>query len=86
MAYQISDLLQMQAVELDQLFRASEPGPIPDGEAETRCSGVHIAHLSAQMKVPDNESQPIPPTQHLCGSALTFADTPRPGESLRIVR
>jgi hypothetical protein len=22
------------------------------------------------MKVPDNESQPIPPTQHLCGSAL----------------
>jgi HSP20 family protein len=26
------------------------------------------------MKVPDNESQPIPPTQHLCGSALKKSD------------
>jgi hypothetical protein len=34
MAYQVAQLLQMTAAELDQLFRESEPGPIPDGEAD----------------------------------------------------
>jgi hypothetical protein len=34
MAYDVPQLLQMTQNELDDLFRASEAGPIPDGEAD----------------------------------------------------
>jgi len=33
MAYDVPQLLQMTQNDLDDLFRASEAGPIPDGEA-----------------------------------------------------
>src|SRR4030095_9754177 len=39
--------------------------------AARRCSGVHIEHPLASIRVLDNESHPIPPTQQLLGSALT---------------
>lgn len=34
MSYQVADLLKMPQAELDALFTASEPGPIPAGEAQ----------------------------------------------------
>ena len=34
MAYDVPQLLKMSQVELDQLFTASPPGEIPDGEAK----------------------------------------------------
>jgi len=34
MAIQVSDLFKMSQVQLDDLFKASEPGPIPNGEAK----------------------------------------------------
>ncbi|MCI0465952.1 MAG: hypothetical protein L0Y57_02955 [Beijerinckiaceae bacterium] len=34
MAYDVSQLLKMSQKELDDLFSASEPGPIPDGQAD----------------------------------------------------
>ncbi|MCI0468411.1 MAG: hypothetical protein L0Y57_15645 [Beijerinckiaceae bacterium] len=34
MAYEVSQLLKMSQKELDDLFSASEPGPIPDGQAD----------------------------------------------------
>jgi hypothetical protein len=34
MAYDVPQLLRMSQKELDDLFSASEPGPIPDGEAD----------------------------------------------------
>lgn len=34
MAYDVPQLLRMPQAELDALFTASEPGPIPDGQAE----------------------------------------------------
>jgi hypothetical protein len=34
MAYEVADLLRMTQAQLDQLFTASEPGPIPDGEGD----------------------------------------------------
>lgn len=34
MAYDVPQLLQMSQVQLDELFTRSEPGPIPDGEAQ----------------------------------------------------
>lgn len=34
MAYEVSQLLKMTQKELDDLFSASEPGPIPDGQAD----------------------------------------------------
>jgi hypothetical protein len=34
MAYDVPHLLRMPQAELDALFTASEPGPIPDGQAE----------------------------------------------------
>jgi hypothetical protein len=34
MAYAVDQLLKMSQKELDDLFRASEPGPIPDGQAD----------------------------------------------------
>ncbi|MCI0598650.1 MAG: hypothetical protein L0Y50_03170 [Beijerinckiaceae bacterium] len=34
MAYEVSQLLKMSQKELDDLFSASEPGPVPDGQAE----------------------------------------------------
>src|SRR4029450_1729392 len=37
--------------------------------AARRCSGVHIAHPLASIRVLDNESHPILPTQQLPGSA-----------------
>src|SRR4029450_171021 len=39
--------------------------------AARRCSGVHIEHPLASIRVLDNESHPIPPTQQLLGSALS---------------
>src|SRR4030095_3127179 len=42
--------------------------------AARRCSGVHIEHPLASMRVLDNESHPIPPTQQLLGSALRVSD------------
>src|SRR4029450_12784407 len=39
--------------------------------AARRCSGVHIAHPLASIRVLDNESHPILPTQQLPGSALS---------------
>src|SRR4030095_3039670 len=40
--------------------------------AARRCSGVHIEHPLASIRVLDNESHPIPPTQQLLGSALSL--------------
>jgi hypothetical protein len=34
MAYAVEDLLKMSQAELDALFTASEPGPIPDGQSD----------------------------------------------------
>jgi len=34
MAYDVDQLLEMSDQELDDLFRKSEPGPIPDGKAD----------------------------------------------------
>jgi hypothetical protein len=34
MAYAVADLLKMSQAELDALFTASEPGPIPDGQGD----------------------------------------------------
>ena len=34
MAYTVADLLKMSQAELDALFTASEPGPIPDGQGD----------------------------------------------------
>ena len=34
MAYDVAQLLRMTQKELDDLFTASEAGPIPDGEAD----------------------------------------------------
>lgn len=34
MPYDVAQLLRMTQAELDAVFTASEPGPIPDGEAE----------------------------------------------------
>ena len=34
MAYDVSALLRMSQPDLDDLFRKSEPGPLPDGEAK----------------------------------------------------
>jgi hypothetical protein len=34
MAIQVSELFKMSQVQLDDLFKASEPGPIPNGEAK----------------------------------------------------
>lgn len=34
MAYDVAQLLRMTQKELDDLFTASEPGPIPDGETD----------------------------------------------------
>ena len=34
MAYDVAQLLRMNQKELDDLFSASEPGPIPDGQAD----------------------------------------------------
>src|SRR5436190_12359981 len=53
-----------------------------DGSAARRCSGFHIRHPSAAMGVPGKESQPIPPTQQLCGSSLRRDVT----EALGLVR
>jgi hypothetical protein len=33
MAYAVADLLKMSSSDLDTLFKASEPGPIPNGES-----------------------------------------------------
>jgi hypothetical protein len=33
MAYSVADLLKMSQADLDALFSASEPGPIPNGES-----------------------------------------------------
>src|SRR5882672_6481810 len=42
----------------------------PRRSAARRCSGVHIEHPLESIRVLDNESHPIPPTQQLLGSAL----------------
>jgi hypothetical protein len=34
MAYTVEDLLRMTQAELDALFTASDPGPIPDGQGD----------------------------------------------------
>jgi hypothetical protein len=34
MTYDVAQLLKMTQIELDDLFKASEAGPIPDGEAD----------------------------------------------------
>jgi len=34
MAYEVSQLLGMSQQQLDDLFKQSEPGPIPDGQAD----------------------------------------------------
>src|SRR5829696_1436978 len=41
----------------------------PRRSAAARCSGFHMRHLSP-TQVPHKESQPIPPTQLLSGTAL----------------
>src|SRR5215208_3967362 len=43
----------------------------PRRSAAARCSGFHMRHLSP-TQVPHKESQPIPPTQLLSGTALIF--------------
>src|SRR4029453_16373092 len=43
--------------------------------AARRCSGVHLEHPLASIRVLDNESHPIPPTQQLLGSALRNCST-----------
>src|SRR5262245_30695558 len=50
--------------------------------AARRCSGVHIEHPLASIRVLDNESHPILPTQQLLGSALSEPHRPfaRPNE------
>src|SRR5215207_3048869 len=42
----------------------------PRRSAAARCSGFHMRHLSP-TQVPHKESQPIPPTQLLSGTALS---------------
>src|SRR5215207_1334532 len=41
----------------------------PRRSAAARCSGFHMRHLSP-TQVPHKESQPIPPTQLLSGTAI----------------
>src|SRR5215204_7249909 len=45
----------------------------PRRSAAARCSGFHMRHLSP-TQVPHKESQPIPPTQLLFGTALIVGD------------
>src|SRR5215213_9990615 len=45
----------------------------PRRSAAARCSGFHMRHLSP-TQVPHKESQPIPQTQLLSGSALSKID------------
>ncbi|HXW70450.1 MAG TPA: hypothetical protein VEK34_03245 [Methylocella sp.] len=67
MAYDAAQLLEMSQTQLDDLFSASEPGPIPDGQADgtaiiapgTRYSqeiATLINHFAWQGKVFDSKA------------------------------
>jgi hypothetical protein len=52
MAADVSDLLQMSSDELDELFRQSKGGELPDGEAEGTVlvePGTHLAGPAAKL-------------------------------------
>jgi hypothetical protein len=55
MAYAVADLLKMSQAELDALFTASEPGPIPDGQSNGTAiiapGTVYSAEIAALINI-----------------------------------
>ena len=52
MAYDVAQLLRMTQKELDDLFTASEAGPIPDGEADGAVIIKPGTALSPEIEIP----------------------------------
>jgi hypothetical protein len=66
----LTAILAADVAEYSRLMRGDEDGTLSTLSGRRRSLGI----ADPPIRVPEKESQPIPPTQQLCGSALRPED------------